>query len=604
MNVRSFAKIFVQTAALAMAAVSVVHAAQAQPARTQQAAHPAVIRLGISNYATPNPNEALYQRTIETLRNLVAPAELSVEYYSPGELSRAVDADALDLVFGSSGFYRRTALKTGNRELVSIATDAYPDPNRTDGAAIVVRGDRADLTDIASLRGKRLAANRPFTFTGFLVPMGAVAEVDDEPEKFFSAIDFKGEGSTMLAIARDVVEGRADVGFLRLCMLETLEDRGLIPKGVLRVVDPKNEAGEPCRRSTDLYPGWTVSTTPKATPALSRNVTVALLSQPAVGAGLRWAIATDYQRVDNLYRKLRMGPYEHLRDWTVERFIVSYWPWLVALLAAVSLLAAWASIESGLLKKALKRQRELEGQAREARNRMDVLQKTRSLGELSSAVAHELRQPLASIVCTAKGLMLFADRGDLAADRAKRALETIGAEAMRASAVVEKVRSYAKMPAGVRETVDLAQCVNRAETNIRTAGLDAAGAVHFQTEPCTVLGDALELELVVVNLVRNALEAAAGVADKRVDVRVKKMDTSVLLEVTDNGPAVSDEVFANLGRPFKTSKSQGLGLGLSIVRSIVEKHGGSIRFARPAAGGLCVRIYLPMETGQEQGEPS
>ena len=79
------------------------------------AADSGVIRLGISHYATPNPNEALYTKTVETLRRVVAPRELSVKYYSPGELGQKAQEDGLHLIFGSAGFYRRTALETGSR---------------------------------------------------------------------------------------------------------------------------------------------------------------------------------------------------------------------------------------------------------------------------------------------------------------------------------------------------------------------------------------------------------------------------------------------------------------------------------------------------------
>ncbi len=189
------------------------------------------VRLGISHYATPNPNEALYEKTVETLRRVVAPQKLSVKFYSPEDLDRQGARDGLHLIFGSSGFYRRTALATGNRELVSISTPDYPNPNYSDGSAIVVRSDRDDIRTLADLKGKRLAANARFTFTGFIVPMGEIAAIGENPEQFFSHIEYKGEGATMPRIARDVIAGKTDAGFLRLCMLETLEERGVIAGG-------------------------------------------------------------------------------------------------------------------------------------------------------------------------------------------------------------------------------------------------------------------------------------------------------------------------------------------------------------------------------------
>ncbi len=556
-----------------------------------------VVRLGISNYATPTPHEVLYTRTIETLRAVVAPRRLQVRYYSPGELSDAINRDRLDFVFGSAGFYRRTALETGNRELVSIVTSRYPDPNHSDGAAIVVRADRGDLKNLEALQGKRLSANRPFTFTGFLVPMGAVAAMGADPEDFFGTIIFKGEGRTMQGIARDVLEGRADVGFLRLCMLETLENDGLIAKGALRVVNDMTASGEACRRSTPLYPGWTISTTPRVRPELSRAVTLALLSQPAVGDGLRWAIATDYQSVDDLYRMLRMGPYEYLRQWTLERFVQHYWAWLAAALLATAAVALFAFVQNARLRRSMARERLLEEQSRAAAEKMDAMQKVWTVGELSSVIAHELRQPLASIAVLSRGVLLFFDRGEADAGRVKSALQTIESQALRASDIVEKVRSYARTPAGKREVVDLSECIRHAVGVLQATGRDPRHVLDLPAlASVPVMADRVEIELAIVNLMKNALEAVAGEENPRVCVRLQVEAGTAVLAVSDNGPALSMEQLEGLRQPLKSTKSEGLGLGLAIVQAIAERHGGRLDFARAKDGaGLVATIRIPTE---------
>ena len=102
----------------------------------------------------------------------------------------------------------------------------------------------------------------------------------------------------MKDVAKDVISGKADVGFLRLCMLETLEASGEIPQGSLKVIGEQTGPGEQCRRSTPLYPGWTVSSTPHASSDLIRKVSQGLLEMPPVGSNdLRWGIATNYQSV-------------------------------------------------------------------------------------------------------------------------------------------------------------------------------------------------------------------------------------------------------------------------------------------------------------------
>lgn len=567
-----------------------------------------VVRLGISNYAQPNPNEVLYRETIETLRRAVAPKPLIVTRYSPGELSERIVEDHLDLLFGSSGFYRRHQARAGFRELVSLASDAYPDPNQTDGASIVVRSDRTDLGHLQDLPGKVLAANEPFTFTGYLVPMGEIALITDDVLTFFSEQRFAGEGDTMKLVARDVLEGRADVGFLRLCMLETLEARGDVPKGSLRVLADKTQPGERCRRSTALYPGWTVSTSPNASPELARKVTMALLEQPPVGKGLHWGIASNYQSVDGLYRVLRLGPYGYLRQWSLERFVERYWAALftifclmVCLAGAAVFFAKTARRRSEELQAAFTRERALEKASREAELRMNALQKIQAVGQLSSMIAHELRQPLTSIRALARGLMRFAERGACTPAMLGEQLTVISEQAQRADAVIERVRSYAKTPVAPRKTVRLDEVGRQAVHDVTLGNRLAEDRITVQTEAVSVHAAADELLVAVVNLLKNALDATAAEPEGKISLTVRAENDRALLTVEDNGLEIPDAVFATLTEPLKSGKATGLGLGLAIVTTIAESHGGRLTFKR-CRPGLAVTLQLPRETKENAHE--
>ena len=563
------------------------------------------VRLGISNYATPNPNEELYRKTVETLRSVVAPRTLSVKFYSPGDLDRLGARDGLHLIFGSAGFYRRTALATGNRELVSISSPRYPDPNYSDGSAIVARSDRSDIREVADLKDKRLAVNARFTFTGYIVPMGEVAAIGENPDRFFSHIEQRGEGATMPLIARDVIEGRADAGFLRLCMLETLEERGVIPRGALKVVGERTRPGEPCRRSTLLYPGWTVSSTPRADSDLIRRVTQALLAMEPASGGQHWAVATNYQSVDELYRSLKLGPYEYLREWSAERLIERYWReflWLVLAMAALSAAAVFWALKARRGERALKasveRERVLEKRVRETAERMDALQRVWAVGELSSTVAHELRQPITSIQLTGRGLMRCIENGTMSEAVIRNAVDTIDQAASRAESIVRRVRAYAKSPVSDKRPIDFSSVAEQSVAFARRHY--PACRIEKEIVPVRIMGDAVELELAVANLIRNAAEACVAVEHPVVQVRLAEDSgaRTAVLTIADNGPALSEDAFRQMGEPLKTSKKNGLGLGLAIVRAIAESHGGRIEYERGQGGGLLVRVVLPLLTGR------
>lgn len=581
---------------LAAAGLAFAVALAAAPAAAESES---TVRLGISNYATPNANEALYRETIETIRKAVAPKTLVVKQYSPGRLDQYVATDELDLLFGSSGFYRRNAARTGFRELASIASDAYPDPNHTDGSAIVVSESRADLRQASDLKGLRLSVNAPYTFTGYFVPMGVIARTGADPFSFFGLTLFKGEGSTMELVAKDVIEGRADAGFLRLCMLETLEASGKIPKGALRVLEPQEAAGEPCRRSTPLIPGWTVSTTPRASAELARRVTLALLSQPSVGKGLHWAVASNYQAVDALYKDLRIGPYEYLRHWSLQRFVERYWAWIFSgfLFTAALAAVAWhyagkARRQSRELQIAFEREQELARASREAAERISALQKVQAVGQLSSMIAHELRQPLTSIRALSRGLLRFMENGRCTEQMTKENLEIISEQAKRADTVIERVRSYAKTPNAPRAPVDLARIARKAADDVTLGARIPQNIFSLKLAPVQVSGNADELLIAIENLLKNSLDATASIPGPRIELEVKVENGLAAVAIRDNGPAISDEMFAALATPLKSSKAGGLGLGLAIVQTIAESHSGRVAFRR-LAPGLEVTVMIP-----------
>jgi two-component system, LuxR family, sensor kinase FixL len=110
------------------------------------------------------------------------------------------------------------------------------------------------------------------------------------------------------------------------------------------------------------------------------------------------------------------------------------------------------------------------------------------------------------------------------------------------------------------------------------------------------------VQQVVINLIRNAMDAMAGRADARIELRVAPSEDAdyVQIEVCDNGPGLSPEIKESIFKPFATTKSQGMGLGLSICQTIVEAHGGTIRAVASPQGGTCFRFTLRRDTGKPE----
>lgn len=179
-------------------------------------------------------------------------------------------------------------------------------------------------------------------------------------------------------------------------------------------------------------------------------------------------------------------------------------------------------------------------------------------------------------------------------------LSKITRETARANAIVEQVRRYARSKTWRRSDALSHELLEAAAAAFK--GTSKAKCVRFSVEDERPAGevlslwvDRLEIELVLVNLLKNAADAAMGSASPEVSLRLRHEAGYAVFIVTDNGPALSDEDFARLSVPLSSAKPEGLGLGLSIARSIVEAHGGSLELRRrsPDVGGIAAVVSIP-----------
>ena len=352
-----------------------------------------------------------------------------------------------------------------------------------------------------------------------------------------------------------------------------------------------------CLHSTRLYPAQTISVMPSVSPEDTKALLVSLLTLPAQSGGRSWSVATDFKAVDELLASLSLGPYARPEPWTLERFLRRYWPHVsvaAALLAAL-LLHAWRA-------DVLVRRREMELQEaarreRAQRDRIETLQRAGVVGQLSSLIAHEIHQPLAAIRLFADGLVRRASQGTLTKDK----IISVG-EHIAHRAVVDRVREYARERQPAKEPVDLAHLTAHLRETYPALFAKSGAPTPSESDPLWVYGRPIELELVIVNLLRNAVEAASHAREPAVTVRTFRDGHHVVLTIQDNGPRVSDEVFSRLSEPVTSSKPEGLGLGLAIVRGIVENHEGSMNFERLEPEGILCRLTFPALEASDSSE--
>ena len=222
------------------------------------------------------------------------------------------------------------------------------------------------------------------------------------------------------------------------------------------------------------------------------------------------------------------------------------------------------------------------------------------MGEMAAALAHELSQPLSAIVnfLGAADLMLDADpRADV--QRLRSALSSAGGQAARAGEIIRRLRAFILRGEADMRAERLASLVREAATLalFNTSSFGVRLSYDFEHEHRLVLGDRIQIQQVLVNLIRNAADAMAAHGGERRDLTISTTmarDNLIEIVVRDSGPGIAPEMLERLFSPFATTKREGLGFGLAISRRIVEAHGGQLSAEPAPDGGAIFRFTLPV----------
>ncbi len=219
------------------------------------------------------------------------------------------------------------------------------------------------------------------------------------------------------------------------------------------------------------------------------------------------------------------------------------------------------------------------------------------MGELAAGVAHEVNQPLCSIVNFAKACKNLTTRDPADLDRIRQWLDAITTASNRAGDIVHRLLGFARRETPVCDPVSTRHLIDDAVLLIRHEARSHRVAIQIETpeDDLVVRVHPVRIQQVLVNLLRNSIEAlsTAIAPEKRILVTAERLADSVEISVADNGVGVPESELQRLFEPFYTTKSQGLGLGLAISRTIVEDHGRSITAALNSTGGLTFRFTLP-----------
>jgi len=225
-----------------------------------------------------------------------------------------------------------------------------------------------------------------------------------------------------------------------------------------------------------------------------------------------------------------------------------------------------------------------------------------ALGEMASALAHELNQPLTAATSYLNGARRVLDaKGDLALVR--EAIEGAADQYLRAGQIIKRLREFVARGESDRQPEDLSKLIGEASALALVGAKETGVQVMFNLDPLAslVLVDRIQIQQVVLNLIRNAVEAMQEQSGRKELIIATRMldDTMAEITVTDSGPGISPEIAPRLFQPFVTSKRTGMGVGLSISRTIVEAHGGRLWAEPNPAGGTIFHLTLRTVSEEE-----
>ena len=228
-----------------------------------------------------------------------------------------------------------------------------------------------------------------------------------------------------------------------------------------------------------------------------------------------------------------------------------------------------------------------------------------TMGQLTASIAHEVNQPVAALLMSAETAARWLTRQPPNLESAKRAIDRIFSDGKRAADIVSRIRDFSKKASAPKENLEINEAILEIMTLTRSAILEhgVLATMRLSERLPPILGDRVQLQQVMLNLIMNAIEAMSEIRQGPRELLISTSEVEsggVIVAVSDSGPGLAQASPARIFEPFYTTKSDGLGMGLSICRSIIEAHGGRLWATPNEPQGAVFNVILP--TGRESPE--
>ena len=231
-----------------------------------------------------------------------------------------------------------------------------------------------------------------------------------------------------------------------------------------------------------------------------------------------------------------------------------------------------------------------------------------NMGELTASIAHEINQPLTAIALYTQACIRMLEKDNFDKARLSQALKKLAAQSLRAGAVIERVQRFMRKETARKDLEDLGSLVMDlkplVEGDARLQGIELEFSIHGVLEK--VRCDPIQIQQITLNLIRNAVDAMTEIECRHgnvVQISVSQVNAESLeVRVNDTGTGVAEDQMSSIFTAFHTTKTDGMGMGLSICKSIIDHHGGTLEFRNNAQAGTSFFFLLPVAKNTDEGE--
>ncbi len=509
--------------------------------------------------------------------------------HSAGEIADPALFSNTQFIVASAPVYALLERYGGFTAIASIVPQEAINADSASSTVVLVQKSPSDeIVTLKSLKGKSLALLASDALETRMQLADELISQRHNADAFFEVSEFDGSPSLLISALKN---GTFDAVALASHVLRDLPPESLIG---LQVVEPRLNLELNLPHTTSVYPGWVFAASFKTSRDFADNLGALLRSLPA-REGFTWTRAADYRKIHLVLQRTDDTLYKSLQRRSVSDLLKQYSAWIILVIVILVGLVLHSVLAERLVQRRTRELDEMHRKQKESQTRYEHLEKASIVGQMSNLVAHELRQPLAAITNYTMGARRRLKNGMLDDENLLFALERTLQESRRANAIVEHVQGYAKQKKRNCSRLNL----NAILVDIAAQYTDSQGKPRIRLklqENLTVLADPLEIELCVKNLIKNAFEAGLAAHNPIIELSASRdLEGTLKIRVSDRGFALSDDAFSSLTMPFASSKPDGLGLGLAIVRKIIESYAGHLEFERVEPQGLAVTIVLPSE---------